>query len=56
MKDQDIRTGDCLAPEDEKILKKAVEMGKARNESDALRKAIRMLGESLKFQEKIRAL
>jgi Arc/MetJ-type ribon-helix-helix transcriptional regulator len=45
-----------LSPVDEKILKEAVELGRALNESDALRMAIRQLGESNRFTRKIRAL
>jgi Arc/MetJ-type ribon-helix-helix transcriptional regulator len=43
-----------IARVDKRILKRAVAEGRALNESDAIRVAIRMLGESLKL-EKARA-
>ena len=45
-----------IARVDKKILERAVKEGRALNESDAIRVAIRMLGESLRFTEKVRAL
>jgi len=44
-----------IARVDKKILKKAVAEGRAMNESDAIRVAIRMLGDNMAFAEKVRA-
>ena len=45
-----------IARIDKKILRQAVREGRAMNESDAIRVAIRMLGDNMKFTEKVRAV
>ena len=44
-----------IARVDKKILRRAVAEGRAMNESDAIRVAIRMLGDNMAFAEKVRA-
>ncbi len=43
-----------IARVDKKILERAVKEGRAMSESDAVRVAIRMLGENMEFTGKIR--
>jgi Arc/MetJ-type ribon-helix-helix transcriptional regulator len=44
-----------IARVDKRILRRAVKEGRAMNESDAVRVAIRMLGENMDFTGKVRA-
>jgi Arc/MetJ-type ribon-helix-helix transcriptional regulator len=44
-----------IARVDKKILRRAVKEGRAMNESDAIRVAIRMLGENMDFAKKVQA-
>jgi Arc/MetJ-type ribon-helix-helix transcriptional regulator len=51
--EKDFPTSVRLSPGDLKILKETVDMGRARSQSEALRKALWMLDESNRFTRKI---